>query len=394
VTLAAIGPGAREAVPALKALLQDSVFENRRQAALTLGQIGPEAAAALPDLVEAWKDRRNSPTVLLQVAHALHRIDVRNQAGVEELKSLLTSPDLYVRGDTISILARLGSEARSVLPVFKEALKSPDTRLRTQAALALALLGEELPQVVPLLVEELRGSTTSARAQVLQTLGQLGPAARDAVPALMDMLRAPGAYAPSSAEFLVLLGEIGPEAGKAIPVVRSFLTSPNQQYRQAAAWALCRIDPAYWPEVQLLLVERFRDLTQIPNYRPQAARFLGRLGGLAGETAPLLRAAMHDEAETVETRVEAALALWRVKQGTPAIVPILAGSLAHKDVASLQEEMIAVLGEIGVDAKAAVPALNEMKKANDPRVRQAAAAALQRIDLETLPRPRAVDERK
>jgi HEAT repeat protein len=51
--LAAIGPGARAAVPALKEALSDRFESVRYPAAIALGLTGPSAKAALPVLIEA-----------------------------------------------------------------------------------------------------------------------------------------------------------------------------------------------------------------------------------------------------------------------------------------------------------------------------------------------------
>jgi HEAT repeat protein len=51
-----LGPAASPALPALLALLQGDVVQDRRLAALTLGRIGHPAAAAIPALRRALRD--------------------------------------------------------------------------------------------------------------------------------------------------------------------------------------------------------------------------------------------------------------------------------------------------------------------------------------------------
>jgi HEAT repeat protein len=55
-SLGQIGPGAKEAVPALIKALKDKYYTVRQFAAQALGEIGPEAEAAIPQLTAALKD--------------------------------------------------------------------------------------------------------------------------------------------------------------------------------------------------------------------------------------------------------------------------------------------------------------------------------------------------
>jgi HEAT repeat protein len=57
--LGAMGSQASQAVPGLIALLHSSDYEERNVAAVALGNIGPAASAALPDLKKAADDTRN-----------------------------------------------------------------------------------------------------------------------------------------------------------------------------------------------------------------------------------------------------------------------------------------------------------------------------------------------
>lgn len=68
-SLAQIGPAA---IPALKTALTDADPEVRRQAARALGQMGPEAEPAVPELTQALSDKE--ATVRLAAAQALGRI--------------------------------------------------------------------------------------------------------------------------------------------------------------------------------------------------------------------------------------------------------------------------------------------------------------------------------
>jgi HEAT repeat protein len=68
-TLAAIG---KDSLPVLRDALHDKFLLARQTAAFALGQIGPEARAAIPDLIEASNDPEDS--VRIQVRGALAKI--------------------------------------------------------------------------------------------------------------------------------------------------------------------------------------------------------------------------------------------------------------------------------------------------------------------------------
>jgi len=59
LALGAIGPDAKEAVPALTKLLQDPEWTVRRHAALALGEIGPAAQESMPALSKLKQDHQS-----------------------------------------------------------------------------------------------------------------------------------------------------------------------------------------------------------------------------------------------------------------------------------------------------------------------------------------------
>ena len=72
--LGQIGPEARDAVPAITAILREDPDEGMRcAAARALGNIGPEACTAIPTLLDSQKD--TSPSVSRMATDALSLID-------------------------------------------------------------------------------------------------------------------------------------------------------------------------------------------------------------------------------------------------------------------------------------------------------------------------------
>ncbi len=71
--LAAAGPKAEPAIPALIPLLKDPDKDMRRLAAYALGEIGPKAKSAIPELKELLKD--GDMSVIQAAGNAMRSID-------------------------------------------------------------------------------------------------------------------------------------------------------------------------------------------------------------------------------------------------------------------------------------------------------------------------------
>jgi HEAT repeat protein len=135
--LGKIGRPARDAVPTLCKMLEDSDPEARRNAATALGRIGPQTPEVIPALVKTLHDK---------------------EAGEQAANSL----------------ARMGQSA--VQPLIAALA---DDQTRDRAASALSQIGR--PAVAPV-VELLKKD--QLRLTAMQILGQMGGVARDAIPDL------------------------------------------------------------------------------------------------------------------------------------------------------------------------------------------------------------------
>jgi HEAT repeat protein len=126
------------------------------------------------------------------------------------------------------------------------------------------------------------------------------------------------------------------------------------------------------------LVEALRDA--LPHVRSGAAQTLGQLGPEAREAVPALTtAALHDE--DLHVRVEAGIAIWRIDKRAGRVLPVLAEALQSDDEV-LRWTAAECLGEMGPDARDAVPALLEALRANYKArlIRAGIQMALERID--------------
>src|SRR5437867_5222939 len=130
--------GGAAAVPVLVELLREgrgsgsAAAEERWTAATLLGQIGPEARAAVPALIEALKDP--DPHVRSVAVSALSEVDPKARDAIPALVELLKT-DEPMRA--IQALARFGPEAREAVPVLTGLLKDRAADVRWNAARTL-----------------------------------------------------------------------------------------------------------------------------------------------------------------------------------------------------------------------------------------------------------------
>jgi HEAT repeat protein len=168
----------------------------------------------------------------------------------------------------------------------------------------------------------------------------------DPVPTLIEALDPRDLNARSAARHL---GRLGPEASQAVP--------------------------------DLIDIVKGNDAAKL---RVAAAAALGKIGPEAKDAVPVLVQQLDDE-QSGDVRVAAAAALWQIATH-PDAVPALLAALGDSE-RTVQHEALDALGELGVEAPAAGPALLPMLEESGPRLRAGAAAAL----WATTRDPRAVD---
>jgi HEAT repeat protein len=163
--------------------------EVRRYAVGVLGRIGPDAAEAVPKLLElldgADAQLRN------EILFTLGSIGPAAKAGVPAAIAGLQDEDEEVRFSAVYALGKIGPEAAEALASLERALGSEDPKFCTACAWALVRVDpeneENAQKALPLLIEALDSSTPFVRVEAAGTLGLLGPKAKDALPKLKQM---------------------------------------------------------------------------------------------------------------------------------------------------------------------------------------------------------------
>ncbi|HLJ94892.1 MAG TPA: HEAT repeat domain-containing protein, partial [Gemmataceae bacterium] len=392
-----------EFVPALIKAVKDKDSYVRREAVRAMGQIGSPAQAAIPALKELLKSE--PPIDRIAVAEALAYVEPHSPAAVSALVELVKEPDNSVRRQAIQALGRIGPKEPAVQKVLSEAVGSADAELRMDAALAMAYMGGQAKEVLPVLLDVIQTRNHPLRIRALEAVARLGPPSEMTLSALVRGLWEEGASRIKASE---VLGRMGSAAKSAVPSLRELLKVADLDSRLAAAVALWKIDhqaaesvPALVAGLKysatpvqrnaLTLPGRFGTLSPSPGDPPceRAAEALGQIGSEARAAEPALTEAMNVP-QFASCRPYYALALLKIDRqaagvALPALVEVLDGKgpasrLSGQAAATLRKQTIAALGDLGAEARPAVPSLQKAKDTDpDEAVRTEAASALKKI---------------
>jgi HEAT repeat protein len=173
--LGRIGPGAKDAAPALSKLLAEDDVDLRHEVLIALAAIGSDAAAAVPALVESLK--RNDATLPL-TCYALGKIGPAATPAVTQLQSFLDRPDAWLRVSASVALVRIRPDdratAQKALPILSRGLADEQEHVRLECAIALVELGAAAKSAVPSLRMALEDTSPSVRQAAKNALTGLG----------------------------------------------------------------------------------------------------------------------------------------------------------------------------------------------------------------------------
>ena len=369
--LGAIGPEARSAVPALDRALDDSagivtysaaealgsikgpaveVLARRLDqpaflplAAAVLGNIGPEAAPAVPALVRHLGTQE--PESQLEVLLAIGSIGPKAApAATKPLLELLKSAEGRAKRGAVYALAKIG--AKEVTPQLQEGVRQSDDPLfqrtcawalvtldpenaeyvelalprlmaglsdempliRKECAIAIQKIGPEAKAAVPELVRALETSDPEVQAEILDALAKIGPEAKPAIPAAVKLLDGPDPMAKYTA--MHFLGTQGEAAKDAAPALEKHFAGRDEFGKAVAAWALVNIDPSaeHIRQATPLMIQALDHFS--PLVRAMAAEILGKIGRGNSEVQAALEKARRDQDETVRQAAEKALRMF------------------------------------------------------------------------------------
>ena len=427
--LAAMGPGAKDAVGDLVEQLSDESARVRAHAAYALGMIGPHAGDAGDALAKAVADP--DVHVRREAIQAIETIRVGVDVVGAALAGALGDPEPAVQVAALDTLVDLGQPA---VPVLAGALDNPKTRY--WAALGLVEFGPQAKGAVDALIKALADDRPEVRREVLIALAEIGPDAAPAAPAVTKLLADKDPLVHNPAAFA--LGRMGPAAADSVDALREKMSSDDPLLPTICAYALAKIEPndkaAHQRATKLLLAKlhdkdprvqsaAVRGLLELdtppeklapeltrciveceqsmvpemlnvlaasgeagipaliaalerPCARGQAAIALERLGPKAKAAVPQLIVALSDE--DPEVRREVLYALGEIIQNSGPVDPAIIAKLDDPDM-RVRTTAAYALGRAGPAANSAVPRLRRAVESSDPMVRVVSAWALAHI---------------
>jgi HEAT repeat protein len=295
--------------------------------------MGPEAETAIPALLKSLQDPQAA--VRKAAADALGNLGVAAKEAVPALATLLSDKESAVRGPAARALGRIGPEAKPAIRALAELLDDK-TEYKEGVTMVYWAIGNPLEDFA---------KTLCVRDNAAEALRQIGPEAT--LPALTDLLGDEKAEVRRAAA--EALGLFGREAKTAVPNLIATLRDESWEFRHSATEALGEIgvrDQHAVPELVRMLANEDQD--------------------------DILIASVERMQRALELRKAVAEALRKMR---PDVTRSLTEMLQDKD-ARVRTVTAQLLGEIGPEAKAAIPALMDLLQDTEHGVRFAAVQAL------------------
>jgi HEAT repeat protein len=191
-SLGRMGKAAREASPVLLETLKDKKADRfaRGFAAIALVRIGGEDVAdAVPALIEILADDKAPLGVRESAARLLGQLGKDAASAVPTLGKALSAKELEIRRAAASALAQMGENSKDVLPALEKALKDKDKTVRLNALFAIGALGKDAAHAVDVVIPCLKDNQVEIRLAAIRAVGNIGPDAKDAAKLLLDATR-------------------------------------------------------------------------------------------------------------------------------------------------------------------------------------------------------------
>lgn len=260
------------------------------------------------------------------------------------------------REEAAAALGQLGPKARAeAVASLTQALADPEPPVRKAAATALGKVGAADGAAGPLL-KTLDDKDGEVRAAAARSLGDVQPNDPAVVPALHARAKSDG-HLPARLAAIAALGRFGDRAADAVPTLIDTLKEPDSPLgspHEHAAVALEAIGPGTLPAVTGALGR------PEPRTRIGALKVVAGLGPAARPAVPAVEKCLADENPLV--RLEAVQALWVVERKPDRTVAVALDHLRTTETnprsrGQIRAKAIYILGEVGPDARAAVPEL-------------------------------------
>ncbi len=245
VILSAVAGLKKIGMPALpvlvKALKQDSA-EGRRFAVAALGEMGPDANSAIPQLATALEDE-SSPVSDAALRAGYQQIITEDDAKVAFLMKAINARATDVRSQAITWLGSEGKNAKPAIPKLLVAVKDKVFTVRWAALEALVAVEADRKVALATVTTALKDEEPNVRLAALKFVQYAGPEARDAVPALIEALKRQREMSVEVTEIAKTLAGIGPAAKEAVPALKATMKLPVPKPQEPATAVLVLPSP-------------------------------------------------------------------------------------------------------------------------------------------------------
>ena len=304
-----------------RTLLKVRKVSVRAEAIMALGRIGPDAAAATPDLILSLRDKNDkNERITQEVCLALGRI---GNSAVEPLIAATSDADLTIRARAAASLGSLSAPSDQVHRAILKCARDQAPEVRAAAVESLSKFKLPDDALLPIVTENVRNDDERVRLAVVNLLVERPALLARTAPVLGSLLSARNEAVARHAAFLlgktgasavpILLGGLRHPAGPIDPIADALgqigrpavdpLTQaakdPEPRVRRAAALALGQIRPVAKGTLQTLAVG-----LQDPDRDVRAAFLtaIGSLGPRAGEAVPAVRNLLRDESPAIRAQ--------------------------------------------------------------------------------------------
>ncbi|PQO26448.1 HEAT repeat domain-containing protein [Blastopirellula marina] len=350
--LAEYEAAAAPAVAALTKGLDDPDVEVRAYSAYALGEIGEKALPAVPALIKKITDKE--AIVRRAAMGAVRKLPTDPNETLPLIANILDDADPSVVVPALHTLAEAGKKS---LPVLKKALTT-----ERGAYWACLIAGEMGPEAAGASLD-LAGVLKShkdadTRMQAAVALGQIGAGAKPAVGQLAATLEGDDSMAVRYASAYAL-GVIKDAAAET--ALESASNSDDPFMHMLGEWGVARLHPEDKEAMEHAVEDLVEGMkSKNPNLRAAAARCLAELDAPREMVGPVLLKALTESDPTIVIYFREAI----VSLGAKA-TPRLAKALENE---GLRMHALAILRQLGPDAKAAIPALIETLKVDNEDV--------------------------
>jgi HEAT repeat protein len=337
-----------KAVPALIQALKDNDRQIRQGAIQILGNIGREAAPALPVLIQTLREEDND--IRSCTANVLIKM---GEVAVPSLIQALNHKDKLIRTGSIQILGSMGQEAREAIPSLLECLKSYDESIRQYVEGALKQMGAVV--VTPLL-KAMEDDDKQVQQVVIKIL--LSLKGNEVCLSLIENLSSNNRSVRNYAN--AILERKGIDA---LPSLILAFKGKDAEASQYVAKLILKLD--HKESIPALIQALSSD------YNGRVAMLIEKIGL---PTLPYLIQAQKSNDNQIRQRSAHIVDKFETKD----VIPVLLEALKDGDNA-VRQGAIESLGKIGPVAKAAVQPLIQIVKEGDKTFQNYAIEALEKI---------------